>query len=132
MKKLMLGLLLVSTSGEAQPSRTFWLALHQVETRGRTGPIRGDGGRALGPLQIHRVYWKDSRVAGRYEDCASLAYSIRVASAYMRRYAPSAWRTGDHEILARIHNGGPRGHKKPATRAYWSRVVREMRRVENE
>jgi len=131
MKKLIIGLLLVGASGMAEPSQAFWRALHQVETSGRTGPIRGDGGRALGPLQIHRGYWKDSRVAGRYEDCASLAYSIRVASAYMKRYAAGAWRTGNHEVLARIHNGGPTGHRKPATRAYWSRVVREIRRMEN-
>jgi len=24
--------------------------------------------------------------------------------------------------LARIHNGGPRGHKKSATLAYWSKI----------
>ena len=58
-------------------------AIHLVETGGRLGAIKGDGGRALGPLQIHRAYWIDSRVPGRYEQCADLAYSIRVLNAYM-------------------------------------------------
>lgn len=94
-------------------------AVHQVETSGRLGAIKGDGGRALGPLQIHRAYWLDSRVPGRYEDCARLDYSRRVFRAYMARYAP---RVRDFETLARIHNGGPRGNKKTATRAYWRKV----------
>ena len=127
MKKLTMILLLVSSwKLVAQPSTKFWRALHLVETRGKHGPIRGDNGRALGPLQIHRIYWVDSRVAGKYEDCASLAYSIKVASAYMRRYSPAAWRDGNHQVLARIHNGGPRGHKKKATIKYWNKVRKEM------
>lgn len=128
MKKLTMILLLVSSwKLAAQPSPKFWRALHLVETRGKHGAIRGDNGRALGPLQIHRAYWVDSRVAGKYEDCASLAYSIKVASAYMRRYSPTAWRDGNHQVLARIHNGGPRGHKKKATIKYWNKVRKEMK-----
>jgi len=99
-------------------------AVHQVETSGRLGAIKGDGGRALGPLQIHRAYWLDSRVPGRYEDCARLDYSRRVFRAYMARYAP---RVRDFETLARIHNGGPKGHKKPATKPYWRKVERNLK-----
>lgn len=123
----MILLLVSSWKLAAQPSPKFWRALHLVETRGKHGAIRGDNGRALGPLQIHRAYWVDSRVAGKYEDCASLAYSIKVASAYMRRYSPTAWRDGNHQVLARIHNGGPRGHKKKATIKYWNKVRKEMK-----
>ena len=131
MKKLIMGLLLVGASGIAEPSQKFWRALHLVETEGRVGPIRGDGGRALGPLQIHRGYWKDSRIAGKYEDCASLAYSIRVASAYMKRYAPKAWKDGDYKSLSRIHNGGPNGGSKAATLRYWDKVRKRMRGTGN-
>ena len=98
-------------------------AIHAVETGGRLGAIKGDGGRALGPLQIHRAYWLDSRVPGRYEQCADLAYSIRVLNAYMARYCPN----GDDETIARTHNGGPRGHKKTATIRYWREVSRKMK-----
>jgi hypothetical protein len=93
------------------PSEAFWGAIHTVESGGAVGPILGDGGKALGPLQIHRGYWQDSRVPGRYQDCADLAYSRRVVTAYLQRYAPKAWAAGDCDALARIHNGGPNALK---------------------
>lgn len=121
MKHFALILSLCATT-HAAPSESFWRALHLVETSGRTGPIIGDGGKALGPLQIHRDYHADSRVAGDYSRVADLDYSKRVATAYLRRYAPTAWAAGDVETLARIHNGGPRGHLKTATKGYGLRV----------
>jgi hypothetical protein len=55
-------LLALAVSAHAAPPDSFWRALHLVETSGRHGPIVGDGGKALGPLQIHRGYHADSRV----------------------------------------------------------------------
>ena len=121
MKSTLLLLALCATAHAAPPD-SFFRALHVVETSGRTGPILGDGGRALGPLQIHRAYHADSRVAGDYSRVADLAYSKRVATAYLKRYAPAAWKAGDVETLARVHNGGPRGHLKQATKGYGVRV----------
>ena len=121
MKSALLLLALAATAHAAPPD-SFWRALHIVETSGRTGPIVGDGGAALGPLQIHRSYHQDSRVAGDYSRVADLAYSKRVATAYLKRHAPEAWAKGDVETLARVHNGGPRGHLKPATKSYGVRV----------
>ena len=115
-------LLALCATAHAAPSDSFWRALHIVETSGRTGPIVGDGGKALGPLQIHRGYHQDSRVAGDYSRVADLDYSKRVATAYLKRHAPTAWAAGDVETLARVHNGGPRGHLKPATKGYGVRV----------
>jgi hypothetical protein len=120
-------LLLVATATQAAPPDSFWRALHLVETGGKRGPILGDNGKALGPLQIHRSYWADARVGGRYEDCADLQYSIRVASAYLRRYAPQAWASGDVTTLARVHNGGPRGNQKPQTLPYAAKVQRNLK-----
>lgn len=122
MKRAILLLALAATAHAAPPD-SFWRALHLVETSGRTGPILGDQGRALGPLQIHRAYHADSRVAGDYSRVADLDYSKRVATAYLQRYAPEAWAAGDVETLARIHNGGPRGHLKGATKSYGVRVA---------
>ena len=122
MKRAILLLALCATAHAAPPD-SFWRALHIVETSGRHGPIIGDGGKALGPLQIHRAYHADSRVAGAYERVADLDYSKRVATAYLKRYAPTAWAAGDVETLARVHNGGPRGHLKPATKGYGVRVA---------
>jgi hypothetical protein len=121
MKSTLLLLALCATA-HAAPSDSFFRALHIVETSGRTGPILGDGGKALGPLQIHRAYHADSRVAGDYLRCADLDYSKRVATAYLKRHAPTAWAAGDVATLARVHNGGPRGHLKPATKSYGVRV----------
>jgi hypothetical protein len=124
--KTLLALIALSGSALAAPPESFWLALHQVESSSKHGAIKGDGGAALGPLQIHRGYHKDSRVPGRYEQVADLAYARKVAEAYFKRYAPEAWERGDAVSLARIHNGGPRGHQKAATLAYSRKVVAAM------
>lgn len=126
MRSLLLTLALAATA-HAAPPESFWRALHQVESSGRrTGLILGDQGRSRGPLQIQRSYHADSGVAGRYEMVDDLAYSRRVVTAYLKRYARAAWDSGDVDTLARIHNGGPRGAQKPQTLAYAARVRRAM------
>jgi len=114
----------IASIAQANPPESFWRALHLVETSGRTGPILGDNGQALGPFQIHKEYHADSRIAGDYSRCADLAYSRRVVSAYLKHYAPTAWRNGDVATLARIHNGGPNGASKRATLNYAASVRR--------
>lgn len=125
-KLLLLALASLATA-HAAPPESFWRALHHVETSGRLGPILGDNGAALGPLQIHLAYWQDSGVSGTYSQCADLAYSRRVVTAYLSRYARAAWDRADVATLARIHNGGPMGHKKRATLAYARKVVNAMK-----
>ena len=117
----------IAPPSEDRQLRRFLDAIRRVET-GATGiGAVGDGGRALGPYQIHKAYWQDSGVPGRYEDCLrDTAYSERVVLAYMKRYAPKALAAGDWETLARIHNGGPKGHTKKATLGYWAKVQKEM------
>ena len=123
MKRALLLLALCATA-QAAPPDSFFRALHIVETGGKRGAIIGDGGRALGPLQIHRAYHADARIGSDYSRCADLDYSKRVVTAYLQRYAPQAWAAGDVTTLARIHNGGPRGASKPATVAYGDKVAR--------
>jgi len=110
----------------AAPPPGFFKALHQVETGGRLGAIRGDSGKALGPLQIHKSYHQDARVPGEYIQVADYEYAVRVVSAYLRRYARAAWESGDVVTLARVHNGGPKGHTKPATERYAAKVLAAM------
>lgn len=127
MKTLVLFLTLAAAAHAAPPA-SFWKALHQVETSGRLGAIEGDNGRSLGPLQISRAYFADSRVAGSYEQVIELEAAIKVASAYMKRYEPEAWRQGNVEILARLHNAGPGWRRKlAATDGYAAKVRRAMR-----
>ena len=104
-------------------------AIHQVETSGRLGPIKGDNGAALGPLQIHKAYHADSGIPGPYSQCADYDYSVRVFKAYMARYATvrRLGRKATAQDIARIHNGGPNGYKRNSTLAYWAKVKKELK-----
>jgi hypothetical protein len=107
-------------------------AIEKVETGGQRDSANaiGDGGKALGPMQIHRVYWVDavdhdpSLVANgeTYDSVRDRAYARRVVMAYWSRYAKS-W---DAQTLARIHNGGPKGHVRKATLGYWAKVKAKL------
>ena len=99
-------------------------AIHMVETGGKNGPVLGDSGNALGPLQIHRSYYVDSRTPGSYNQVADLRYATKVYRNYMRRYATASrlGRVPTAQDVARIHNGGPNGYKKSSTIKYWNKV----------
>ena len=121
--KLSLLILFLATTASAADFAAFTRAIHLVETSGRLGPTVGDGGRALGPLQIHRGCWQDSRVGGRYEDVADLAVATAVLRAYLTRYAPRALADENWITCSRVWNGGPRGASKAATVGYARAVV---------
>ena len=99
-------------------------AIHQVESNGRTDKkIVGDGGKAIGPLQIHYANWKDATdfdksIGGKYSDCHNLEYSKKIFVAYMKRYAKDK----DAETKARIWNGGLKGLERSSTKQYWAKV----------
>jgi len=103
---------------------TFLKAIHQVESGGKLGAIVGDDGRALGPFQIHKRYWADvaPQIGGRYQDVTDYNYARKVMIAYFLKYAKDALQNKDWEKLAKIHNGGPKGHKKTSTEKYWTKV----------
>lgn len=121
-----LSLVLLAPPPAGWDARPTLDAIRTVETGGHRDPANavGDGGRALGPYQIHRAYWLDA--TERRPDLRALGYqSVRdqataeaVVLAYWNRYAPRY----DLDTLARIHNGGPRGHKKTATVDYAAKV----------
>lgn len=105
-------------------------AMVQVESGGRLDLV-GDNGKAIGPLQIHRIYWIDAvsydktlvSLGGKYEDCKRLEYAEKVVVAYWNCYASknASWKE-----LACIHNGGPKGFGKKVTEGYWAKVNKEM------
>ncbi len=120
-------IVLLSNGLIAQVPNELLKALHQVESSGRYGAIIGDGGRALGPFQIHKGYWQDATdydksIKGKYSDCADYDYSVKVINAYIKRYAKSAVATRNFEKIARIHNGGPLGYTNKNTLKYWKKV----------
>lgn len=110
---------------QAFPTFVYALGMVEVGTAYQDSDKRGLAGE-LGPLQITKAYWKDSGVPGRWEDCRSWEYSVKVLCSYLRRYAKEALQKNDFETLARIHNGGPRGAQKPQTASYWEKVQRYL------
>jgi len=115
------------------PSREILAAIRFVESSDCPDPPDGDDGRAIGPYQIHRPYWLDAlldepEIGGNYRDCRDRTYAERIVAAYMRRYVPAAWASGDAQVIARVHNGGPNGPDLPTTLAYWQKVRRRLTR----
>lgn len=100
-------------------------ALIVVESSGNDLAI-GDGGRAIGPLQIHKAVVLDvNRITGshyRHQDMTNRAQARAVCEAYLRHYG----RGKSLEQQARIWNGGPTGDRKTATEAYWAKVQAQM------
>lgn len=127
MKLMLLILMLALPSLGADLPSNFVRAIHQVESSGQyTNVKKGDKGKAIGPLQIHESYWKDSRVSGQYQNCEDYNYSVRVMTAYLNRYGKRFIISNDFQALARIHNGGPRGYEDPKTLAYWRKVQKHL------
>ena len=101
-------------------------ALIAVESGGRDNAI-GDGGAAIGALQIHRSVVVDvNRIAGTHYTHSQMTNRIaarKVCEIYLSRYA--AGKTD--EEAARIWNGGPTGHRKTATLSYWNKVKKHLK-----
>lgn len=104
-------------------------ALITVETGGCRNPdlAIGDGGLAIGALQIHRAVVVDvNRIAGISYTHAQMTNRVaarRVCEIYLSRYASGK----TNEEAARIWNGGPTGYKKSATLAYWNKVKKHLK-----
>ena len=124
--------ILLSTLANADVPNRLLNAIRIVESGGNDNAV-GDGGKAIGPYQIWRSYWKDAiefdpSIGGSYENCYERKYAERVVQAYMARYANER-RLGHEptfEDIARIHNGGPNGYRKRATIPYWNKVQQEL------
>ncbi len=104
-----------------EPMERLLDAIAHVESRNDPNAV-GDSGRARGVYQIHRLYWEDGiRLLGvtwSYADATDPIKARQVVRAYLRHYG----RGRDLLDLARIHNGGPAGYKKAATRPYADKV----------
>jgi hypothetical protein len=128
---LLLSSLLAIAPPAGTDTRAILDAIRTVETGGERDPDSaiGDGGRALGAYQIHRAYWLDAtasdpalRALG-YESVTDRDVAERVVLAYLTRYAPN-WNL---ETVARIHNGGPKGHLRNGTKGYAAKVAKAAR-----
>jgi len=102
------------------------LALIMVESGGDPNAV-GDNGQAVGVLQIHPIMVQDvNRILGEekfsLDDRYNRQKSIVMCKVYFNHYGKDK----TTEQLARIWNGGPRGHKKESTKKYWKKVRREL------
>lgn len=119
-------LLLVCLSASASPSERLIEALVHVESKGNVH-ARGDNGRAIGILQIHKEVVDDVNkaygVAYSYEDRKCPIKSREICRRYLILHGG---RHATNEKYARIWNGGPVGHRKRNTRKYWHIVRRHL------
>lgn len=129
------------------PCEAFLLALGAVESSWRFDAPAGDGDNVSSVFQIRPAYLEDSRVS---DFTNTVEKELEVVLAYMRRYQPMRIRdiesladaldiTGGEVtypikqvlmdtvyVLARTHNGGPRGADRASTRAYGDKVLEEF------
>lgn len=126
----MLPLIVASVFNQMLERERVLTAIEYVESGGRGAETPdGDGGKAIGPFQIHRVYWLDAterrpdlREQG-YAACHDPIYAREVVRCYLERYHAKT-----PEQMARIHNGGPKGCSKKATIPYWDKVREALRK----
>lgn len=105
-------------------------AIIRVESKGVDDAV-GDGGLAVGCLQIHKVLVDDvNRIVGynkyTYSDRLSRIKSVEMFDIYTNHYSKGC----SDEVKARRWNGGPKGDKKPATEKYWLKVKAQLRNKE--
>jgi hypothetical protein len=107
------------------------LAIRFVESSFNDNSI-GDGGKAIGPFQIWRVYWIDSGMHGKYQQCFEYTYAKEIVRRYVYRYtcidlgSRKSLTIEECRHIARLHNGGPGGPFNPKTLGYWNKVKREL------
>jgi hypothetical protein len=91
----------------------------------------GDGGNAVGILQIHKILVDDvNRILGgspayTYDDRWCIGLSEQMCEIYLLHYGKEAKTVYD---LGRIWNGGPKGMSKDSTLAY----IRKMEELIND
>jgi hypothetical protein len=109
-------------------------AIEYVESKGKADAV-GDGGDAIGAYQIHKIFVDDvNRILKLQGIDRRFFYQARLvksssrvmAAIYLNHYG------GTFEEMARKHNGGPQGHKKESTKAYWLKVKARLEREDNE
>jgi hypothetical protein len=104
--------------------------IRQVESSGGKDKRDGDRRAAIGDYQIHRAYWQDGTrflgVSWPYSDARDPVKARKVVRAYILHYQKAGGYPATAAVFAAIHNGGPTGPKKRATKVYVAKVRRAM------
>jgi len=113
--------------------------LIQIESEGNNNAI-GDGGKAVGCLQIHKIMVDDvNRIQSlKFKDCSEDYYQYKdrlnritsrmMCEDYLNHYGVKRINKDNTElqnlvILGRMWNGGPQGYKKKATLPYAKKIT---------
>lgn len=102
------------------------LAIHGVESNWSPNCRPGDGGRALGPMQIHARAAKDAGYRHRAAVNERVAYAT--AYAYLCKYNT---RISSLDDVGRLYNGGPRKPICKGTSNYIRKLRTAYREVES-
>ena len=121
-----------SETGKVSRQVKLLAAMCEVESNGDCSKIGKVG--ELGCYQIRECFWIDAlehdpSIGGEYEDIIDREYAEKCIYAYWDRYATEKRldRPVTDEDRARMHNGGPNGHKKTSTIKYWNKIQNELR-----
>lgn len=135
---LITAVMLITVSSQAMNAwhHPLFAAMRQVESFSGRKPV-GDNGRSRGVYHIqacyvadvNRVYSTKFTLADRDNPVTAHRIVRLYLAHYGRVYTKVTGKPATCEVLARIHNGGPRGWRKKATIKHWRRVAREMRRL---
>ncbi len=105
----------------------FLALLAALESGGDHAAI-GDGGRAWGKYQLHAGFVAEAnRVAGTaytHADAWCPVRSGEIVVIWHNHHGRRSGTFGDLVLMARQHNGGPRGHEKRATEGYGRKATR--------
>ena len=78
---------------------------------------------AAGLYQISRIYLKDvNRILGYRKYILADRFDPQKSEEMVRIYLGHYGKNKTLEDIARIHNGGPRGWSRPATKKYWLKI----------
>jgi soluble lytic murein transglycosylase-like protein len=137
MKLTLLFLLFSSSISFCADFNQFTAALAKVESSNNPKAYNS-GEKAIGLYQIRPGYFLDAQKYDKeltkfsHKDCYNPQIAKRVVWAYMSRYEPQALKTGNWEILSRLHNGGcgwrtKSGKVKSNLDNYWSKIYQNLR-----
>ena len=136
MKKFFFSILLVVASSvqSVEVSSNLLDAIEKTESNGKADAV-GDNGKAVGSFQIHKIYVDDvngfSSEKFTYEDRKDKVKSRKIVKLYLEHYGKAyekkTGKTATNEVLARIHNGGPKGYNKEATKKYWNKIDKALK-----
>jgi len=115
-------------------SRHVDLLAAMCEVESNCDPTKVGEANEIGWYQILPCFWQDAlehdpSIGGEYEDVIDREYAEKCIHAYWDRYATEKrlGRPVTDEDRARMHNGGPNGHKKTSTIKYWNKIQNELR-----